>query len=80
MKKPGEKGKCLSCKHCNLGKEEINAWCMYKNMRYIHGIKLSNEDRILRHAQLKVKYEGQLVKIFQNKSNPNWCPLRQEEF
>ena len=76
MKKPGEKGKCLSCKHCYLGKEEINAWCMYTNMRKIHGLSLSTEDQILRHKQLKEKYKGQLVTKLQSKVNPGWCPLR----
>ena len=79
-KKPGEKGKCLSCEYCYIGTDEINAWCMYKNMRFIYGITLSSEDRGLKHAQIKTKYKGQLVAKLQTKINMAWCPFRQEEF
>lgn len=76
MKKPGEKGKCVSCSHCKMGTEEINAWCVYKNMRLIYGITLSIEDNYLNRKQLKEKYKGQLIAKLQNKVNPGWCPLR----
>jgi hypothetical protein len=76
MKKPGEKGKCISCPYHHLGREEINAWCMYKNMRKIYGINLSSDDQVLRHKQLKEKYQGQLITKLQNTVNPGWCPLR----
>ena len=79
-KKPGEKGKCLSCKHCYTGKDEINSWCMYNRMRIIYEVKLSSEDRGLKYAQIKEKYKGQIEILLQRKINPYWCPLRQEEF
>jgi len=80
MSKPGEKGKCVTCPYLYIGKEEMYASCLFKNSRHICNVDRSNEEPGLRHRELRVKYEGQLVRILKEKKNPYWCPLRQEEF
>lgn len=80
MSKPGEKGKCVTCRHLYMGDEKMYASCLFKNSRHICNVDRSNEEPGLRHRQLKQIYEGKLILILKNKINPYWCPLRQEEF
>ena len=79
MKKPGEKGKCLSCKYVHSGVEQLNAWCMAKNMRFICGVTINLDGPKLKPEVLRDLHKGKLINMLGNRVNPNWCPYRQEK-
>lgn len=76
MEKQGKKGRCLECINLYIGKEEINAWCMYKNMRKLVGINIEFTNYKLKPLELREKYKGQLRLKLEQRVNPIWCPYR----
>jgi len=79
MAKLDEKGKCVECSCLYIGADQINAWCMFKRMRFLCSLTIPLED--LRHGKgrtiyLSEKYNGQLIDKLKNKTHPSWCPKR----
>ena len=79
MKKPGEKGKCLTCKYFRC--ESGTAWCFAKSMREIYTSHVTEEERSSIDSKaaetvLRAKKKAETMEKLLAKVNPGWCVYR----
>lgn len=79
MKKPGEKGKCLTYKYFKC--EGGTAWCFAKSMREIYTSHVTEEERLSMDSQaakkvLHAKKKAETLERLLTKVNPSWCVYR----
>lgn len=79
MMKPGEKGKCLTCKYFRC--ESGTAWCFANSMREIYTSHISDKERSSIDSQaaksvLHAKKKAETMEKLLTKVNPSWCVFR----
>ena len=80
--KPGEKGKCLTCKYFRC--ESGTAWCLAKSMREIYTSHITDEERLNIDSQAKkkvlhAKKKAETMEKLLKKVNPSWCVFRKQD-
>ena len=82
MKKPGEKGKCLTCPYFKC--ESETAWCYGIMMRKIYTSRITDEERssmntIAEIKVLRAKKKAETLEKLLTKVNPSWCVYRKDK-